>query len=186
MRQMFRSDHQTGRTAALLASTCALLLLTVPVSASMKGLEPSPVSGCHLEGSWLAQVDIGGRFFTQYGGGANATAGPLTIEWILFDPTLFGNFPTTVRVTQAAGGWHRNGQSYDYTWIAYGLDSSGRPVYAIKGSGTGKLDDCDMIGFDYVLEVFPWPLNPLVDRPVTCLSGTGAKQRIPVARATCP
>jgi hypothetical protein len=172
----------------MVAATCALLLLVSAAApaAAEEALDPSSAPTCRLPGSWLAQVDIGGWFFTQYGGGANATSGPLSVEWILFDPTLFGNFPAAVRVTQAEGGWLARGPGYDYTWVAYGLDGMGFPVYAIRGSGAGTLKECGTIEFDWVLEVFPWPMNPLVDRPVTCLSGRGTKQRIPVVRATCP
>ncbi len=187
MREEMHFHNRTGRIAALVAATCALLLFAAAAPAEQEA-EPDHLSApaCRLPGSWLAQVDIGGWFFTQYGGGANATSGPLSVEWILFDPTLFGNFPATVRVTQAAGGWLSRGRRYDYTWVAYGLDVAGLPVYAIRGSGTGKFEDCGTIEFDWVLEVFPWPMNPLVDPPVTCLSGRGTKQRIPVVRATCP
>ncbi len=177
--------RRKGPSVALAAAACALLLAAVAAPAEEDLDEPSALT-CRLPGSWLTQVDIGGRFFTQYGGGANATCGPLSIEWILFDPTLFGNFPTAVRVTRAAGAWSSRGRAYDYTWIAYGIDGTGFPVYSIKGSGTGRFEGCGAIGFDWVLEVFPWPMSPLTDPPVTCLSGTGAKQRIPVSRAVCP
>jgi hypothetical protein len=189
MREKLHSHNRTGRIAALAAAMCALLFLAAAAPAEEEedaALDRSTAPACRLQGSWLTQVDIGGWFFTQYGGGANSTSGPLTIEWILFDPTLFGSFPAAVRVTQAAGGWISRGRGYDYTWVAYGLDAAGLPVYSIKGSGTGRFAECGEIGFDWVLEIFPWPMNPLVDSPVTCLSGHGTKQQIPVARATCP
>ena len=110
----------------------------------------------------------------------------MAIEWIGFDPTLFGSFPTAVQVSQAIGAWHKvTAFEYRYTWIFYGFDESGAPLYSVRGSGTGTFPGCDAIVFDYVLEVFPAPLNPLEDDPVDCLSGSGAKHRIPVVEATC-
>jgi hypothetical protein len=187
MRGMMRSYHRTGRTISLVAAVCALLVIAVAGPAMAQPHEWSTVASCRLQGSWLAEVDIGGRFFAQYAAGANANSGALTLVWILFDPTLFGNFPTAVRLTQAAGGWERHGQSYDYTWVAYGLDSAGIPVYAIKGSGTGTFQGCDTIAFDWVLDVYAGPdFDPIFGDPVTCLSGFGTKVRIPVERASCP
>ena len=185
MRDSNRLHRRIGRTVVLLAAVCSVFAVAMPAAAQPR--EWSAVASCRLQGSWLAEVDIGGRFFAQYAAGANANSGALTLEWILFDPTLFGNFPTAVRLTQAAGGWQSHGQSYDYTWVAYGLDSAGIPVYAIKGSGTGTFQGCDTIAFDWVLEVFAGPdFDPLVGDPVTCLSGFGTKDRIPVERASCP
>ncbi len=144
---------------------------------------------CPVEGSWLAEVDIGAVFFVSYSRGDTGTgaAGAMAIEWLAFDPTLLGTFPDAVRVSQTIGAWRKvTAAEYRYTWIAYGFDASGAPLYSIRTSGTGTFPACDEIEFDYVLEIFPWPLNPLVDAPVACLPGTGLKHRIPVAQATCP
>lgn len=132
-------------------------------------------------------MDVGARFFTQYSAGATGTGGTLTIEWISFDPTLFGNFPAAVRTTQGMGAWRQvRAATYEYTWIAYGLDSAGIPAYSIKVSGSGALQDCDAIAFDYVMEIFPAGLDPLVDDPVLCVPGVGSKHRIPVSLPSCP
>jgi hypothetical protein len=142
---------------------------------------------CAVEGSWLAEVDIGAVFFVSYSRGDTGTTGAMAIEWIAFDPTLFGSFPGAVRVSPTIGAWRKvTAAEYRYTWIAYGFDASGAPLYSIRTSGTGTFPACDEIDFDYVLEIFPWPLNPLMDNPVTCISGTGLKHRIPVVQATCP
>jgi hypothetical protein len=187
MKDKYRSKHRPGRTTTLTGAVCALLIFTVAAPVAAQANEWSTATSCRPQGSWLSEVDIGGIFFAQYAGGANAISGALTIEWILFDPTLFGNFPTAVRLTQGAGGWRSHGRTYDYTWVAYGLDSAGIPVYAIKGSGTGAFQGCDTIAFDWVLEVFAGPdIDPLIGVPVTCLSGFGTKVRIPVALSTCP
>jgi len=187
MKDKCRSQNHPGRTIIVTGAVCALLIITFALPAAAQSNERCTAALCRPQGSWLSEVDIGGIFFSQYAAGANANSGALTIEWILFDTTLFNNFPTAVRLTQGAGGWQSHGRTYDYTWIAYGLDSAGIPVYAIKGSGTGAFQGCDTIAFDWVLEVYAGPdFDPLVGDPVTCLSGFGTKVRIPVVRSTCP
>jgi hypothetical protein len=181
-----RFEMRSWRRCRLIAAGLALLVLATAGPAAAERHSWEPRGNCPLEGTWLCSVDIGALFFTQYGAGATGTDGTLTVEWIGFDPTLFGNFPTAVRVTQAMGSWEQQtARAYRYTWVAYGFDAAGTPLYAIRGSGTGSFDECDTIVFDWVMEVFPYPLNPLVDEPVACMSGTGSKQRIPVVQATC-
>ena len=183
MRDAPRSQH---RRSATIAAAAGAILLAAAMAPAAQGPDAQGRRGCPLPGTWLATVDIGGVFFSQYGGGTEAVSGPLTVDWIAFDPSLFGNFPAATRLTPGDGGWHRHGGGYVYTWVAYGIDATGLPVYAIKGSGHGTFDGCGTIDFDWVLEVFPWPMDPLVDEPVTCLSGVGTKRRIPVAADTCP
>lgn len=178
-----RRIHNRVGTMAL----CALVAFTYAgATVAQETFEGGP-GACSLQASWLSEVDIGARFFTTYMRGATATGGPMSVEWIVGDPTLFGNFPTAVGLTQALGSWRSTGRrSYEYTWIGYGLDSAGIPLYAWKGSGAGTLQGCDAIVFDYVIEVFPFPLDPLFDDPVVCLSGFGNKSRIGVELAACP
>ena len=166
---------------------CAFVAFTYAGAAAAQATYEGASRVCPLQASWLSEVDIGARFFTTYRRGATATGGPLVIEWIIGDPTLFGAFPNAVSLPQASGsGRYKSHHTYEYTWIGYGLDSAGIPLYAWKGSGTGTIQECDAIGFDYVIEIFPFPLNPLFDDPVGCLSGFGSKLRIGVELAACP
>jgi hypothetical protein len=177
---------RSWRRGRLIAAALALLVLAVAGPTGAERPFPVPRGACGVEGTWLSSVDIGAQFFTQYSAGATGTGGAMTVEWIAFDPTLFGEFPDAVRVTQAMGAWHQvTATTYHYTWVVYGLDSAGIPLYSIRGSGTGTFDGCDTIVFDYVMEIFPYPFHPLVDDPVACQPGTGAKYRIPVVQATC-
>ncbi len=181
-----RVQNHPWRRGWMIVASVALVLSAVAGPAGAERPFPAPRGACGVEGTWLSSVDIGAQFFTQYSGGATGTSGAMTVEWIAFDPTLFGQFPNAVRVTQAMGSWRQlTATSYQYTWIIYGLDSAGLPLYAVRGSGTGIFDGCDTIDFDYVMEIFPYPLDPLVDEPVACQPGTGAKYRIPVVQATC-
>ncbi|HSN55775.1 MAG TPA: hypothetical protein VLT32_13950 [Candidatus Sulfomarinibacteraceae bacterium] len=173
---------------AVLTALCSIVALGLAAPSEAQGTAPELRASCALEGSWLSEVDIGARFFVTYGRGANATEGPMTITWIAGDPTLFGSFPSAVGLTSAAGSWRKGpGPSdYRYTWIGYGVDGMGAPLYAWKGSGTGTLQGCDMIVFDYVVEIYPWPMDPLDDDPVACLAGTGSKRRVTVDLGACP
>ena len=186
MRGRFSLSWTAVRTSLLVGAAITLIVTVAAGSFAGEVSSEEARRPCTVEGSWLASVDIGAVFFVDYGHGATRTSGGMAIEWIGFDPTLFGNFPTAVRVTQAMGAWHQvNAAEYLYTWIFYGFDASGTPLYSVRGSGTGIFSGCDVIVFDYVLEVFPYPLDPLVDDPVSCLSGIGTKYRIPVVEATC-
>jgi len=186
MSNQTRFELRSWRRRWLIAAGLALIFPAIASPAAAERHSWAPRGNCPLEGTWLASVDIGALFFAQYGAGATATGGALTIEWIGFDATLFGNFPTAVRVTQAMGSWEQQtARTYLYTWVAYGFDAAGTPLYAIRGSGMGSFTECDTIVFDWVMEVFPYPLDPLVDDPVACMSGTGSKLRIPVVQATC-
>ena len=181
-------DSRTFHLSVGAMALCALAAFTLFAGETAAQVaEDGVAKGCPLQASWLSEVDIGARFFTTYFGGATAIEGPMVVEWIVGDPTLFGNFPTAVSLTQGMGSWRSKGhQSYVYTWIGYGLDSAGIPIYAWKGSGTGTFQGCDAIAFDYVLEIFPFPLDPLFGEPVSCLSGFGNKSRIEVEAAACP
>ena len=66
-----------------------------------------------------------------------------------------------------------------------GTGQNETPVYAIKMSGQGEVHGCHTTLFDWVMEIFPVPLDPLRDEPVTCLSGVGVKDRITVTLAVC-
>jgi hypothetical protein len=175
------------RLRSLTLIACTLLMVTAKLPAAEPTHDRAPKRGmCALPGSWVGGVDIGAQFFARYSRGVWSNGGPLTIEWIVVDPTLFGNFPMAVHATQGAGAWRmESSDTYSYTWVAYGLDINGTPVYAIKTSGMGTIVGCHGIDFDWVMEVYPAPLDPLHDPAPVCLSGLGTKQRIPVELGTC-
>jgi hypothetical protein len=175
------------RLRSLTLIACTLFMVAANLPAADPSQDEAVKRGmCALPGSWVGEVDIGFRFFAQYSRGSWARGGPLAIEWILVDPTLFGNFPAAVRTTQSMGTWRmETAKTYSYTWVAYGLDVNGTPLYAIKTSGMGTIRDCHSNDFDWVLEVFPAPLDPLHDEATVCLAGTGTKERIPIESGIC-
>ncbi len=180
------ADRARSSSVSIIVCLTVALGLTLAGTATAQGLVWTPQRACSVYGAWQAEVDIGARFFVTYSRGVDVNEGPMAVEWIAGDPTLFGSFPSAVRLTQGAGAWERiNASTYRYTWISYGIDAAGVPVFAWKGSGIGTLQGCDMIVFDYVAEIFPMPLDPLMDEPVSCISGSGTKYRVSVVTAEC-
>jgi hypothetical protein len=177
MSETFRSRHRTGRIVGLVSAVCALIAVAGPAAATPPDVPAN--QGCHIQGSWLGQDTLGSpEFFIQFEGGANATSGPLAVEWITFDPTLGIGAPAD-SVTPAAGQWSKNAGSYDYTFVFYGLNS-GVPVYALRVSGADTFNGCDTLNYKYTVESLPLPLDPLSDftPDAVVLSGTGTKTRI--------
>lgn len=187
MRTNESQNRSAQRLSLLTLIACSLLLIAPHLQAGDPSLDHAMKREmCALPGSWVGGVDIGVQFFAQYSRGVSSNGGPLTIEWITVDPTLFGNFPMAVSATQGVGAWRTESRdTYSYTWVAYGLDINGTPVYAIKTSGMGAIVGCHSTDFDWVMEIFPAPLDPFQDEPAVCLSGLGAKQRIPIESGTC-
>jgi hypothetical protein len=187
MRNNHSQRRSVQRLRLLVLTACTLLMVTANLPAAEPIHDQALRWGrCGLPGSWVGGVDIGAQFFAQYSRGVSSNGGPLTIEWIVVDPTLFGNFPMAVDATQGVGAWRMESwDTYTYIWVAYGLDINGTPVYAIKTSGMGTIVDCHGTDFDWVMEVYPAPLDPLQDAAPFCLSGLGTKQRIRVELGSC-
>jgi hypothetical protein len=171
MRESLRSNHRTGRTIGVAAALCTMVVVAEPASATPP--DASAAQGCHIQGSWLGRDDSGPEFFIQFGGGANATSGPVTVQWIT---------PPADSVTPGAGEWRKNGNSYDYAFVWYGLDVDDTPAYAVRSTGTDSFDGCDTLNYSGTLEIFgpppvafPWPL----DEPHSSgLPDSGMKRRI--------
>lgn len=99
---------------------------------------------CTMVGTWQGENLQGGAWFTVYTPGQNAFNGQVTGEFIQIDPTFFGSFPNTVRVTNPVGVWKKVGwRRYQYTTRAFGLDEYGDVVYIWRISGESELVDCD-------------------------------------------
>lgn len=186
MRGLNRESRFALGWSGLLPVACVILLF---VGTGFVAASPPP---CTVEGAWLSQADVGAVFFKVANRGANATSGSLSIEWVAMDPTLFGNFPDAVKLTQGVGVWSarltegvERSRPTHYTWMAYGLGSDGLPIYVLVVSGTDTMQDCNNLAFDYVMEIFLASQDPFVDEPVACMEGTGVKHRIPATVGSC-
>ena len=99
-------------------------------------------NNCSRVGTWFGVGDSGITWMATDNPGPNATVGQLTLEWSVIDPTLGGFFPDVVRATSAVGVWQKvNRYTYEYTWIAYGLDAGGLPFYVARASGAASMVD---------------------------------------------
>jgi hypothetical protein len=184
MNRFTPQPYRALRASMIVFLAVPLAFLAVPVAAASDELPQARL--CVIDGTWIGETDSGARFLINYNSAPLGLAGGMSLEWIVFDPTLYGTFPSAVSMSQGMGVWQRTRwNSYDYTWIAYGLDAGGLPVYSIKTSGTGVVQSCDRFEFNYNIEVFPTPLDPLEDDPVACIPGTGVKRRVPLSQASC-
>lgn len=144
-------------------------------------------NNCSRVGTWFGVGDSGITWMATDNPGANATVGQLALEWTVIDPTLGGYFPDVVRATNAVGVWQKvNRNTYEYTWIAYGLDAVGLPFYVARASGTASMADCDHVNITYALELFDPAQDMSTEPPLYgCFSGTATETRVPLVQATC-
>lgn len=72
---------------------------------------------------------------------------------------------------------------YSYTWYAYGISSSGVPLYSVQVSGIAQNTDCNDVVISYKYEVFDGivaPQNMSSQTPLYTTAGSAAETRIPV------
>lgn len=142
---------------------------------------------CSRVGTWFGMGDSGITWIAVDAPGASATVGQVVLEWSLIDPTLGGFFPTVARATNALGVWQKvNGHTYEYTWVAYGLDVAGQQVFVARASGIASLEDCDHVSLTYTLELFHPAQDISTDPPAFgTLCGTGTETRMGLVQKTC-
>ena len=161
--------------------TAALVVVLFSGSATTASNE------CSRIGTWHGMGDQGFVWMAVDSPGQDATNGQLTIEWVMIDPTLGGFFPDAARITNGIGVWKKvNKQMYQYTWIAYGLDQDGIPIYTGRASGTATLADCNHVNLTYVLELWLAGEDISTDAPFFCAPGTATETRMSFVQASCP
>lgn len=143
---------------------------------------------CTLDGAWLGQSPMWGMsWMVEYESHSHWT-GSFTMEFIGGDPTFLGAYPTAVGWSAIAGTWVRTGRrSFDYTFIAYGLDAMGQPVYITKNTGRSEISGrCDTVEiFDMVIAIYDPMADPFgEDPPNECIPDLPGSEhfarRIPV------
>jgi hypothetical protein len=162
----------------------SLAVVVALVVGSGVGLAQS--NNCGRVGTWFGQGDSGTTWIAIVTAGMSATVGQINMEWVLLEPTLGGFFPTAVRVTGGKGVWEKvNQNQYKYTWVAYGLDATGQPVYVARTSGFETIAGCDQTNITYTLELFSPEQNIWSDPPFFgAFTGTGVENRMPVVVVT--
>ncbi len=143
---------------------------------------------CSRVGTWHGAGDSGTTWMATDTPGSSATVGQFALEWVSLDPTLGGFFPTVSRGTNALGVWQKvNDHTYEYTWIAYGLDAGGSAVYVARASGIASMANCDHVNLTYALELF-LPSQDISTEPPAfgTFCGTATETRMSLVQATCP
>jgi len=186
-RQEAASTSKEKEMARQWVVACGIVLVALcasPVLAGGPGAGGS--NNCSNVGTWLGLGDTGFTWMNTITPGANATVGQLDIEWVLIDPTLFGFFPDAVRVTNATGVWEKvNRQTYMVTWMAWGFDVNGFPLYVGRLSGTDTMVGCDELDVGYVLEIFLPGQDMNTEPPIFCANGHATETRMPLVQAIC-
>jgi len=179
-----------GKRQVLRCGIVLAAIFAVTVFAGSGSVMAASKNCSHL-GTWHGVVDSGATYMVTITKGQSTTVGQMVAEWILWDPTLLGAFPDAVRTTNAIGVWEKvNGNKFKWTWIAYGLDGFGQPLYTIRASGVSSLKDCDTMPFTYVTQVFLPTFPPTQDfstqTPIATFCGDGTETRMQLVQTTCP
>ena len=182
---LFSKEGKMGKRQILRNGIVLAAIFAVAVFAS-SGSVMAASKNCSNLGTWHGVVDSGATYMVTITRGQSATVGQFVAEWVLWDPTLNQAFPTAVRTTNPLGVWEKvNGKEFTFTWIAYGLDGNGAPLYTIRASGISLLVNCDELHLTYVTEVFS-PLDISMESPIATFCGSGTETRMQLVQATCP
>lgn len=124
-------------------------------------------SACKLNGGWIGYFgNVAG--WTAIADGVANSSGTITIAYPALDPTLFGAFPTAVRVSTLQGVWERTGgKTFAYTTIGIAVDAQGTTLWIGKLSGTETMQiGCDVELVTATFSVYPPNANPFEDPPL--------------------
>ncbi len=137
------------------------LFIGVVLFAASALAEDMPKNGCSLQGSWMNN-----EILATYNG-LSVSSGNIIEETPVLNPTLFGTFPTAVKVSSWRGMWTRTGgNTFAYTQIGYGFDAEGNLLWIGKNSGNKTLtEDCNLMTVESTLEVFLPGVNPFEGAP---------------------
>lgn len=142
---------------------------------------------CSAVGTWHGVAAVGSAWTAVATPGASATGGQVVLEWVRWDPTLRNFFPTAVRTSGPLGVWEKvDGKTILVTFVAFGFDGNGAPLYTIRISAVSTELDCDHRSMTYVTEVFLPTMDIYKDSPIGKLCGSGTETRMQLVQVTCP
>jgi hypothetical protein len=130
---------------------------------------------CSFQGTWFGVTSpeiltLTGWVVTVEG--KSHDAGTNNLEFPTFDPTLgiqTPPFSAAVRISTLRGAWERTGRNtFAYSFMGFGLDSSNHPVYIAKVNGTIELSgDCGTEAITASMSVyFPANVSPFDGVPL--------------------
>jgi hypothetical protein len=127
-------------------------------------------AACKLTGGWLGYFGGSAGWVGVVDGVSNAY-GTITIDYPALDPTLYGTFPTAVRVGTLRGVWERTGgRSFAYTTLAVAVDAQGNSLWLGKLAGTETLGpDCNVELITATFYAYAPNANPYTDLPFATL-----------------
>lgn len=139
--------------------------------------------GCKLQGSFISYDTHGVPTWISSAYGQSTSSGANELEYPGEFPKLptpdGAIFPSAVGMTHLTGAWQRTGgNTFKYTFIGYGYDENGVPLWIGRMSGPIKLSkDCNTGEFGATLYVYPcskvgndWTCpNPYGDDNVTVI-----------------
>lgn len=127
-------------------------------------------SACKLAGAWIGYLGNDGSW-TAIADGVSNSHGSITIAFPALDPTLFGAYPTAVRISPLQGVWERTGGStFAYTTLAIAVDAFGNSLWIGKLTGTESLQaGCDIELVTATFSVYAPNANPFEDAPLMVL-----------------
>jgi hypothetical protein len=93
------------------------------------------------------------------------SSGTITIAYPALDPTLFGAFPTAVRVSTLQGVWQRTGgKTFAYTTVGIAVDALGNTLWIGKLAGTETMQPgCGVELVTATFSVYAPNANPFED-----------------------
>jgi hypothetical protein len=171
--------HLSIKVFLLVAAACAVVFF-------LGGNAIADSKNCAAPGAYFGDNPFGSSWIVNITRGSSATVGQVYLEWVHFDATLGGAFPSAVRFANAVGVWQKvEGNLYEWTWVSHGFDASGTVLYTLRASGTWWFVDCDHGEEAYVVEVFLPSQDMNTDPPVSCFPGTATETRMQVVQAVC-
>ena len=140
---------------------------------------------CSAVGTWQGVSDVGSAWMAVATPGKDATGGQLVLEWVRWDPTLRGGFPTAVRASSPLGVWEKvDGKTIRATFVSYGFDGNGASLYTIRISVVSTEVDCDHRSMTYVTEVFLPTQDISKNPPIVKFCGSGTETRMQLVQPT--
>lgn len=166
------------------------VFLWVPVACTillfLGGNAMAASKNCSGPGAYFGSNPFGNSWIVNITRGSSATVGQVYLEWVHFDATLGGVFPSAVRLANAVGVWEKGeGNLYKWTWVSHGYDASGTILYTLRASGAWSFVDCDHAEEAYVVQLWLASQDMNTDTPIGCFPGTATETRMQVVQAAC-
>jgi hypothetical protein len=146
----------------------------IAAALAMPGLAMAGGKGCQLQGTWFGVDSLEYKMLTGWmvtATGKSADHGTNNLEFPVFDPTLQGMFPDAVSLSSMRGAWYRtSGNTFNYSFMGFGLDAFSMPVYVGKVSGTVTVsENCTFETITADMAIYLPGMSPFEGPPVAVI-----------------